>query len=440
MIEKIKKTSEKKKILIFLFLIFITMLIMNFLTPLIADDYTYSFGLNNKKISNIGDIFIKQYYHYLKWGGRSVAHTIAQFFLMIGKNIFNIANSLIYCVMVYLIYLHSKLGEKDNSKIIIIINLLLWFMLPVFGQSCIWLIGSCNYMWTTVIILLFLLPFNKDSIKKDTWLITLGMFLLGIIAGWTNENTSFGLNAITIGLLALKKNRDKKYKFKKWQISGLIGSILGFIILIIAPGNFARNEYFKESTSFIVKIMKRAFNITNTFVIYVLPLIIMLIILLSIYYYKKKKVKFETYIYCIGGILTAYAMTLSPVFPERAWTGVIIFFIISICILLFNIEKIHSVFRYIMVDIIIVYSIIYINQYINACRSINELRNVWKYRVKVIEKAKRENKDEVYLSNYATDNSKNPNYNLDDIAEDPSIFPNKDIALYYGIKKVKKNK
>lgn len=440
MITKIKEIPEKKKIKIVFLIIFFMMIVMNFLSPLIADDFTYSLGTKDKAVFSITKIFRYQYFHYLKWGGRSVAHTIAQFLLMTGKVFYNITNSVMYCLLVYLIYLHAKQGKKDNYKIIIIINLLLWFALPVFGQTCIWLIGSCNYMWTTVIILFFLLKYRQNSIKKDTWIVSIGMFLLGIISGWTNENTAFGLVFLTFSLMALKKYKEKKYKFKKWEISGLIGSIIGFIVLIAAPGNYARNKILSENVSFIVKITKRVVNITNTFVIFALPLVVAVIVLLTIYYYKKKKVNLEVYIYAIAGILTAYAMALSPVFPERAWTGVIIFLIISICMLLFDIEKIHDIYRFIIADIIIIFSILYLNQYINACRSINELRDVWKYRERVIEKAKKAGKDVVYLGRYSTDNSKNPNYNLDDINEDSKTFPNYDIAKYYGIKEVRLKK
>ena len=37
------------------------------------------------KGNNIIDIILKQADHYMKWGGRTVAHTIANFFLMYSK-------------------------------------------------------------------------------------------------------------------------------------------------------------------------------------------------------------------------------------------------------------------------------------------------------------------------------------------------------------------
>lgn len=66
-LEKLKLSKTSSKYLI-LFMIFAMMLIVNFLTPLIADDYSYSFGINYQRITNVTDIILKQVDHYMNWG------------------------------------------------------------------------------------------------------------------------------------------------------------------------------------------------------------------------------------------------------------------------------------------------------------------------------------------------------------------------------------
>jgi hypothetical protein len=170
--KKIIEFLNKNQTKIILFIIFISMLILNFLTPLLADDYSYGLNLAKKRITGIIDIYNYQIWHYFNWGGRTVAHTFAQICLIFSKAIFNIINSLMYTILVYLIYLHGQLNRKEkiekNAYIILLIHLILWFSIPVFGQSFLWLIGSCNYLWTTVIVLYFLLLFRKDS-KENKW-------------------------------------------------------------------------------------------------------------------------------------------------------------------------------------------------------------------------------------------------------------------------------
>lgn len=90
------------------------MLTLNVFTPLIADDYSYSFGIDGR-LKNIIDVIEKQINHYFTLGGRTVAHIIAQSFLLFPKIIFSIANTAIYTLLIYVIYLNAK-GENKEHK------------------------------------------------------------------------------------------------------------------------------------------------------------------------------------------------------------------------------------------------------------------------------------------------------------------------------------
>lgn len=436
--KKIIEFLNKNQIKIILFIIFISMLILNFLTPLLADDYSYGLNLAKKRITGIIDIYNYQIWHYFNWGGRTVAHTFAQICLIFSKAIFNIINSLMYTILVYLIYLHGQLNRKEkiekNAYIIFLIHLILWFSIPVFGQSFLWLIGSCNYLWTTVIVLYFLWLFRKDS-KENKWYNIVLMFLIGILAGWTNENTSVGLIVILFSSLIIDKVTSKKWNLTKPKVAGIIGSVIGFILMICAPGNYVRNAEFKDDTFIIIKFIKRAIDITENAEIFILPLIITIIILISLRIYHKKKIEKATYPFILGGFAATYSMVASPTFPERSWTGVIVYFIVAIVILIYDLEKINRIYKFILVDICIILSIIFIGEYINAAKEINVLRSTWNERRIIIEKS---NKNQIFkFYRFETFNSKNPAYGLNDIGYDYTAWPNTSIAKYYGIKGIK---
>lgn len=426
----------KKQIIIYLSSIFLMILLFNFLTPLLTDDFGYSFGKDGR-IQNIVDIVIYQKWHYFNWGGRTVAHFIAQIFLILPKWVFNICNSLVYVALVYLIYLHAK-GDKETNPIMIpIIHLFLWFSLPVFGQTFLWLIGSCNYLWTSVIILAFLLPFRQNIDRKDSPMLIIRMFLIGIIAGWTNENTAFGL-IISIALLILHYKKSKaKNKIKKWHISGLVGAIIGFVIMILAPGNFVRKDVVIDNTFFIVKWIYRVLGYTYTLVEFLLPCIVIIVVATSIKIYKKQKIEIQSYIYLIASILCVYSMVLSPEFPERAWTGVFVFIIIATVSIIFNLEKISKVFKYVFIDAIIIFGIIYARDYLQATEDINQLRNTWEYRNNYIKSERKKNNKSIELGEYTTYNRYNPAFGLSDIEEDKDHWANKLIAKYYKIDSIK---
>lgn len=431
MIDKLKKIKidNKTAFRIILFIIFISMLALNFLTPLIADDYSYALTYNHTRIKNIIDIINYQSHHYMIWGGRTVAHSIAQSFLIFPKYIFNIFNSLIYIILVDLIYKIIKGKEKEDKPYLLLgIHFILYFLTPVFGQTCIWLIGSCNYIWTTSIILFLIYQFKNNSDKKDSILRIILMLLLGILAGWTNENTSFGLIVILSSSLII--NKINKERISKWKISGLIGAISGFIIMIGAPGNYVRSAGFVDNDFILIKWGKRIIDCTTGIVDNCLPLIILLVILFTIYIYNRKKINTWVYVFILGSFFSVYSMVLSPEFPPRSWFGVIIYLSIGTLLLVYNLDKIHKVFKPIILDILVTTSFIFVVDYLNLAKDINELRGTWKYRIEII---KNSNDSPILLYGYKSTNSKNPSYQLSDIGTEKEGWPNIEISRYYNV-------
>lgn len=431
--------SKKRQVIVIMTSIFLMMLLLNILTPLIADDFSYSFNIDGEKLGSFLDVINYQITHYFKWGGRTVAHTIAQSFLLFPKPFFSIMNTFVYVLLVYLIYLHSKGDNKDdNPLILILIHFGLWFLVPVFGQNCLWLIGSCNYLWTTTLILLFLLIIRKNS-QKETFFKIIGMLLFGIIVGWTNENTSFGLIIITAGTLIISKKENKKRKILKYQFSGLVGTIIGFIILIIAPGNFVRSSILEDNTFIVIKFLKRIVDATLGMLDYTLPLLIVITILFAIYIYNKKTINYSVYIFLLGSFLTIYAMVLSPTFPERAWFGVIVFLLIACLQLIYNIQPIYKPYKVTLVVTVIIISFFYIPQYIITGREILELNRIWNFRVEYIRNEKSNGNMEIEVGSYSSQNKHNPVYGLSDISSNKEDWPNTDIAKYFQIKSIKSN-
>ena len=199
-----KNKMKISSIILSTILIFIFFYIFNLYTPLYADDYSYSVSfLTQKRITCIYDIFISQIAHYQTMNGRSITHFLAQLFLYLGKPTFNIINSFVFILLIYLIYFHSY-GTFKNFKIswFLLINFILWALTPAFGQSFLWLTGSSNYMYGIFIILIFLIPYrislNDNYIKQNNNLIidiikNIVCLFAGFIAGWTNENTGVAL-------------------------------------------------------------------------------------------------------------------------------------------------------------------------------------------------------------------------------------------------------
>ncbi|MBO4400424.1 MAG: hypothetical protein J5809_01095 [Selenomonadaceae bacterium] len=317
-------------------------LIQNLLTPVIGDDYAYAFiwdGAQNGNFQNnigrlyrvesIGDIFVSQWSHWLTWGGRSVAHFFVQFFMMFDKVFFDVANALIYAALALLIYFLAAGKFELRTGAMLWIFFALWFCLPEFFQTTLWLTGSCNYLWMTVIQLAFLLPFALKFWRGKCSVPVPLMAFAGLLAGWSNE--SGGAFTIFLAFLAMVYFWRQK-KFERWMLAGFIALFIGYALLMLAPGNFQR--YVVDANEATVPYLSAQMFIDNfedgmsELLWYdLLPLLV-----IAGYFLRGRKTPQTTLFvlaFTAAGILLLFMLMFSPEFPARAAFASPVFLIIA---------------------------------------------------------------------------------------------------------------
>jgi len=323
------KLFNPKSIFILLSLfIFIKMLVLNFLTPLMLDDFYAS-------STTIFNVMQHEYGLYMNWSGRMVLFFLSRVFLMYPKIIFNFVNTLVYMGFILLIYKIAIPKKELHISLYFFIVLSLWLFILSYGQVIFWVMGSINYLWGTAIILSFLLPyclyFSDKPVFKHKYIPIGGMLLLGIIAGWCNENTSGGMIMITI--LLLIGCLIFKLKITLWMISGLIGGITGFLFMILAPGNFVRAQHpaFIDDRHILVIMSERFTKVTGIIRddFSVLIIIFIILVTMQIVLNKDWKRTYISFTFFVTSIATAYAMILAPYIPERTMFGAAVFIIIA---------------------------------------------------------------------------------------------------------------
>ena len=66
----------------------------------------------------------------------------------------------------------------------------------------------------------------------------------------------------------------QKQKVPAWMLTGLAGALAGFAILIAAPGNYHRADFFVDNSPFLTKYAVRFFNCLNMLWDNALPLLL----------------------------------------------------------------------------------------------------------------------------------------------------------------------
>lgn len=343
-------------LLCFIFLFFY---ILNILTCMsFGDDYVYSFVWEGhsmfepmsehvKRLSSFYDLLISQLSHYLTGNGRTVSHTIVQFFLWMGKDIFNFFNALISVFLIIEIYWCANKGIISfdfKIKMLAFIFFGIWAFTPSFPSVFLWLSGACNYLWTAVFLLAFLLPYvrkyyySEEKIASYSWF-QFVMFFFGIIAGWTNENSICWIILILLLFIYVSKKRSN---LESWMVAGIGGLIIGYAFMMFAPGNIARlSMEAKESELFTWEKLQE--HVALMFLLFIYFHIFPWYFNLRSFFSLKGKYKESlvlgkdvllTKILCLVSFCMSFMMLLSPNFPARSAFPGTVLLIISTSILL----------------------------------------------------------------------------------------------------------
>lgn len=253
-----------------LFIIFAFFLVLNFMTPMLADDYIFSINRATwMPLTHFGEIFesLRELRGSVSGNGRVVAHFFAQLFLLWPKWIFNIVNALNATFIFFLIYRLVKRGEGGQDAVSLFLAFsLVWLIVPAWGQVFVWLTGACNYSGTITFSLLFLTPFIAAHLQDDSKLLIscespwakMLHLLVSFTAGAYSENGAFSMLGIAFLLMLIFWFRNKKLP-DKFLLLSFAAACAGFLFLMLCPAELlGRTGSAGEST--FVENLKLLFN------------------------------------------------------------------------------------------------------------------------------------------------------------------------------------
>ena len=284
------------------------------------DDLWYATNLvTGEKISSIGDIIESQIWHYFNWGGRSINHALLQAVLASGETGATILNTLAALILGFAICFAAKV--KNPLFYLLAEACIIAFNASIFF-SMFWESGSVNYLYSSSWILFYMAIVLKTL--ECIWIIP-----LSLIAGWSTENmgpSCFVLTVFAIVFLLMKKKKVPFFLFE-----GALFTLLGSVLMILAPGNFVRNQ-FVEKTDLVTLINSRIDSFLLSNCEFLFPTFFFAIIILCIQIFVYKNVKIRDMALFMFAVMAECAMMLSPAYPQRASFGimcVLIAYIIS---------------------------------------------------------------------------------------------------------------
>ena len=247
---------------IFAFMLLLESLAFRF----IGDDYIYSFmweghsmyvplSENARRIDSFSDILASGYSYYMTWGGRVIAQMLAMFFLWVGRPWFNLAMAAGIILLLFSIQWIAHEGRITFALRpfdILMTFLCFWSFNINFPGTVVWIDGACNYFFPLLAVMIFLIPyihryFTDEERRKPGYFI-LFMFILGVLAGDSNENT---ICWIGLSGLVYLVYYGKRKKLEFWMVTGMAGLTIGYGLLMLSPGNVIRMKESGEAFQFL---------------------------------------------------------------------------------------------------------------------------------------------------------------------------------------------
>ncbi len=309
--------------------------------PFMMDDIWYAEKLTSNEgpsgipITSLKDVIESQIWHYNNWGGRSITHGLLQILLQFDAHLVDLLNVAAALLLSYMMCLMS--GVKKSTGMFGALAMMVGLNAN-WKMSMFWQAGAANYLYITIVILLFLYCYLREDADKRWWGITCWIIPLGIVAGWSNEN--MGPTAWILSLLVILYRLYQKKKVYLWMILGNISCLIGSVLVIIAPGNFVRSGQVKNDYSLLWNLFLRCYTESKAALEFLFPAILLLTAVLMI---GKGILNIEigvrNLLLMTGAVLSWGAMILSPHYPDRATFGTMI---LLICVIMSMLSRISE--------------------------------------------------------------------------------------------------
>lgn len=293
--------------------------------PFMMDDLWYSTILSDDSIpiTSFRDIVRSQIWHYQNWGGRSITHGILQLTLLAGEQAADLLNVGVTFLLAWIVCL---VAENRSIPAYFAAVALMFGLNANWKMSMFWQAGAANYLYITVIILLFILAYLRKLPGTIFWILP-----VGLAAGWSNEN--MGPAAWILSLAVIVRTAKKDGKVPLWMILGNLSCLAGSVIMIIAPGNAVRSAQTPDSGYGILwRLFLRGYAESRAALEYLFPTLSVLFFMLIV---GKCVLKIEigekNLLLLLCAALSWGAMFLSPHYPDRATFGTMM---LCICVIL----------------------------------------------------------------------------------------------------------
>ena len=410
------------------------MLALNHWTPYLVDDYAYMNRWDNgEALRRLADVIPSMKAHSYTMNGRLLAHGLEQVFLLMPKTVFDLVNAGVF-VLTILETARLCLPRGQRSSLLLLLLFVgLWMFLPVFGQVCLWQVGSLNYLWALTAGLLFLRPFVAEYRQEPApalWKKLL-FTLLAFAAGTYTEITSLICILVAAALTVLCCLRRKKPV--SWLLLPLAAAVLGYVLLMGMPAESAN-----KAGSLVWKdLAKRMIGVSSLFTerFTALTAAWAVLLVLSLLAKVPSRSLVLSLVFFLGAAAANYELIAAAYIPERCLCTTALLLLIACGILVRELAE--TPFLPPVLCAVGILGALFLFTFTGGVFDVYDTRAQFTARELRLLEQKRDGATTVYVTHIQPATQYSPAYGLKELdKQNPNTWPNTYIAKYYQVDRV----
>lgn len=245
--------------------------VLNALTTLKPDDILYSLipGQEQLPCDTLWDYVRTIPYFYCDTDGRFGNILLRFISSLLDKDFFNVLNTIITVAFLHLMVLLAT--GRRSVAMLALASLFVLTLMPVPGETMLWMDGSCNYLWSitsTLAVLYFLINYKP---RQHRWTTHVLAATAALVAGWMNESTTSGT---LLGIMAYYYLNRKR--FKGLAITVVVAYAVGVALDFGSPGfwhRFMTDSAVRGDISLMQMLTRRVVNTATKSAHFVTPAI-----------------------------------------------------------------------------------------------------------------------------------------------------------------------
>lgn len=348
-------------------------------TPFFADDFFYSLVRgSSERLDSFSGLCYSWFWHYfdtsgliVNSNGRFANAPLCMILEWLGKPIVDVLQTGVFLIFIVTLWRLAFPRVRKNSDLLATLAVV-FFFIPLFAETMLWLCGSANYLWAGTFCCVFFVIFEKlASGWRAHWAAMAIFAVFSLVAGWMHECFSLGA---CVGLLAYAIVNRKNLNARLWVVS--VAFALGAIFCVFAPGTLHRgNSVLGGDASLYYTIVKYFYH--GAIILLRSPLCCLLLLLGAFAFWRSRE-KMAMFckknVFFVGAFLGSFPLTIIFSTGGRATFGLFVFALICLGRLIdfYGWRKIYNYFAALAIMAMIAYYPVVLNTIYSHGKTINE--------------------------------------------------------------------